>query len=58
MGLFDQLKALKLLLVDDAKWVRDSLKLFLKCEGCHILGLTTTEEGLEIQNLQTFDAVN
>ena len=57
IDLYQKLKGLRLLLIDDDEWVRDSLRLFFESEGCHILTLETAEEGLNILNRQNFDII-
>jgi DNA-binding NtrC family response regulator len=57
MDLFQKLQDMKLLLIDDDEWVRDSMRLFFESEGCHILTLETAEEGIKILNKQDFDII-
>ncbi len=47
MDLFDKLRPMKIFLVDDDKWIRDSLSLFFEGEGCHLMAYETAEEALE-----------
>ena len=47
MDLFAKLKTMKILLVDDDEWIRDSLRIFFEAEGCHIVALETAEEAME-----------
>ena len=57
MNLFRTLRKMNLLLIDDDEWVRDSLYLFFKCEGCNIVALESAEKGLEILKKQRFDII-
>lgn len=57
MDLFSKLKNLKLLIIDDDEWVRDSLCWYFECEGCNILALETAEEGLKVLKKQDFDII-
>ena len=57
MNLFKKLRSMKLLLIDDDVWIRDALKLFFECEGCHIIALETAEEGLAFVKDQKFDLI-
>jgi DNA-binding NtrC family response regulator len=57
MNLFKKLRSMKLLLIDDDEWIRDSLKLFFESEGCHIVALETAEEGLTFAKDQNFDLI-
>ena len=45
MNLFSKLKNMKILLIDDDEWIRDSMQLFFEGEGCHLLAIGTAEEG-------------
>ena len=47
MNLFNKLKAMSILLIDDDEWIRDSLSLYFENEGCHLLALETAEEGMK-----------
>jgi DNA-binding NtrC family response regulator len=55
--LFQKLQDMKILLIDDDEWVRDSLCLFFESEGCHILALETAEEGIKVLDKQDFDII-
>jgi DNA-binding NtrC family response regulator len=57
MSFFDQLKNIKILLIDDDEWIRDSLSLFLESEGCQLLALETAEEALEVLKQQTYEII-
>ncbi len=57
MDVFDRIKNMKILLVDDDEWIRDSLSLFFEAEGCNLLTFETAEEGLESVRKQAYDIV-
>lgn len=57
MDLFVKLKQLKLLLIDDDEWIRDSMRLFFESEGCDLVTLVTAEEALEMIGKQHFDII-
>jgi DNA-binding NtrC family response regulator len=57
MDLFAKLKTMKILLVDDDEWIRDSLRIFFEAEGCHIVALETAEEAMEELNCQDYDII-
>ena len=57
MDLFIKLKDMKILLIDDDEWIRDSMKLFFESEGCHLLALETAEEGVEAIKRQAYDII-
>jgi FixJ family two-component response regulator len=57
MNIFDKLRKLNMLLIDDDEWVRDSLRLFFESEGCKITALETAEEGLDLIRQQYFDII-
>lgn len=48
MELFEQLQGMKVLLVEDDQWIRDSLRRFFANEGCALMVVETGEDGLEI----------
>jgi len=55
--LFSNLKKMKVLLVDDDEWIRDSLSMFFEAEGCHLLALETAEEGIAVLKEQGYDII-
>ena len=57
MSIFSRLREMRILLIDDDEWIRDSLSLFFESEGCHLLALETAEEGLEEINRQAYDII-
>jgi DNA-binding NtrC family response regulator len=57
MDLFNEIRGMKILLIDDDEWIRDSLRIFFEAEGCHILVLETAEEGLTAVKDQIFDLI-
>ena len=57
MDIFDRIKNMKILLVDDDEWIRDSLRLFFEAEGCNLLTFETAEEGMEAVKQQVYDIV-
>ncbi len=48
MDLFNVLSGMKILLIDDDEWIRDSLSLFFENEGCRLRALETAEEAMEL----------
>ncbi len=57
MDLFRKLKDLKILLIDDDEWIRDSLSLFFEAEGCHLLALETAEKGMEALKRESYEII-
>ncbi len=57
MDLFSTLRKMKILLIDDDEWIRNSLCLFFEAEGCHLSALETAEEGLEALQKQNYDII-
>jgi len=57
MDLFGKIREMKILLIDDDEWIRDSLSIFFEAEGCHVLALETAEEGLSAIKDHTFDLI-
>ena len=55
MDLFSKLKEMKILLIDDDEWIRDSMSIFFESEGCYLLALETAEEGIEELKKEVFD---
>ena len=57
MELYRQLRKMKILLIDDDEWIRDSLALFMEAEGCHLKTCESAEEALEALNQQAYDII-
>ena len=57
MDLFSKIREMKILLIDDDEWIRDSLSVFFEAEGCHLLALETAEDGLAALKNQIFDLI-
>jgi DNA-binding NtrC family response regulator len=57
VDLFGKLKEMKMLLIDDDEWIRDSLSLFFDGEGCHLVAVETAEEGMEELKRQNYDII-
>jgi YesN/AraC family two-component response regulator len=48
MDLFARLQGMKVLLVEDDQWIRDSLRRFFANENCALMAVETGEDALEI----------
>ena len=57
MDLFSKLRSMKILLIDDDEWIRDSLSLFFEGEGCRLLALESAEQGMEALKGQAYDII-
>ena len=57
MSLPSELNRLKILLIDDDEWIRDSLSLFFGREGCRLIAFETAEEAIEALAEQTYDVI-
>ena len=57
MNLFNKLKKLKTLLVDDDEFIRDSLKIAFRAKDCAMRVAETAEEGLEAIREEKFDII-
>lgn len=57
MNIFEKLKKMELMLVDDDEWIRDSMRIFFENEGCNLVTVETAEEALKIINKQHFDII-
>lgn len=57
MDLFSKLRDMKILIIDDDEWIRDSLRIFFEAEDCHVVVLETAEEGLAELKYQAYDLI-
>ena len=57
MDLFSRLKDMKILLIDDDEWIRDSLTLFFEDEGCRLVAFETAEEGIDALMKKSYDII-
>lgn len=57
MDCFSKFRNMKILLIDDDEWIRDSLRIFFEAEGCHLLAFETAEEGLTELKDRTYDLI-
>jgi len=57
MDIFNRIINMRILLVDDDEWIRDSLSFFFEAEGCNLLTFETAEEGMEAVKQQAYDIV-
>jgi DNA-binding NtrC family response regulator len=57
MDLFRELRNMKILIIDDDEWIRDSLRIFFEAEGCFVVVLETAEEGLAELKCQAYDLI-
>ena len=57
MNIFEKLKKMELMLVDDDEWIRDSMRIFFENEGCNLVTVETAEEALKIIKKQIFDII-
>ena len=57
MDLFLKLRGMRLLLIDDDEWVRNSLQLLFESEGCRIEVLETAEEALALCRRHGFEII-
>ena len=48
---------MKILLIDDDEWIRDSLCIFFESEGCQLRAFETAEEALEELKNQPYDLI-
>jgi CheY-like chemotaxis protein len=57
MDIFNLLRKMDILLIDDDEWIRDSLSIYFDSEGCRIVTCETAEEGLQVLDRQRFDII-
>ena len=48
---------MKILLIDDDEWIRESLRISFQAEGCQIVVLETAEEAIEELLCQNYDII-
>ena len=48
---------MKILLIDDDEWIRDSLTLFFGGEGCRLVAFETAEEGMDALKKKSYDII-
>ena len=48
---------MKILLIDDDEWIRDSLTLFFEDEGCRLVAFETAEEGIDALKKKSYDII-
>ena len=57
MELYEKLKTMQILLIDDDEWIRDAMQLFFESEGCPIKTLETAEEGIRELEKNPYDII-
>jgi DNA-binding NtrC family response regulator len=57
MDVFSKLRDMKILLIDDDEWIRDSLSVFFEAEGCQLIVFETAEEGINEIKDRTYDLI-
>ena len=57
MELYSKLRDMKILLIDDDEWIRDSLTIFFDGEGCHLTAFETAEEAVQAIEKDRYDIV-
>ena len=57
MDVFSKIREMKILLIDDDEWIRDSLRIFFEAEGCQMVALETAEEGISEIKDKMFDLI-
>lgn len=57
MNLFDKLKKMKMMIVDDDEWIRDSLCLFFQSIGCTLMAFESAEAALVELQKQAFNII-
>ena len=57
MNYFNELKKVRMLLVDDDEFIRDSLSIVFTNKGCCMQAAETAEEGLKVMQTEKFDII-
>lgn len=55
--LFAKLRNMKIMLIDDDEYIRDSLTMFFEAEGCRVASFETAEEALKQLESQSYDII-
>lgn len=55
--LFARLRKMKIMLIDDDEYIRDSLTMFFEGEGCRVASFETAEEALKQLEVQFYDII-
>jgi len=51
------IKNLRILLIDDDEWIRDSMSMYFEDEGCYLQTLRSAEDALEALINESFDII-
>ena len=57
MNLFNELKKMHIMLIDNDEWIRDSLCIYFEGEGCHLLAVENAEKGMELLKEKFFEII-
>jgi DNA-binding NtrC family response regulator len=57
MNPYSELRKMRILVVDDDDWIRDSMSLLLEGEGCSLAALETAEEGIGELEKRDYDMI-
>lgn len=57
MDIFGKLRNMRILLVDDDEWIRDSLTIYFENEGCSLVAVETAEEALSTLESRYYDII-
>jgi DNA-binding NtrC family response regulator len=57
MDIFGKLRDMRILLVDDDEWIRDSMTIYFENEGCELQAVETAEEALSALESQYYDII-
>ena len=57
MDVLSKLRNMKILIIDDDEWIRDSLRIYFEAEGCQVVVLETAEEGLAELKYMAYDLI-
>ena len=57
MSLYKKLRELRIMLIDDDEWIRDSLSFHFHGEGCHLDTYESAEEGITALKEKGYDII-
>ena len=57
MNVYSELRKMRILVIDDDEWIRDSMSLLFEVEGCSLFALETAEEGIGELEKRDYDMI-
>ena len=57
MDLFNKLRKMQIMLIDNDEWMRDSLCIYFEGEGCRLHAVENGEKGMELLKKKSFEII-